>query len=250
MPTTRSKIPYIVTNQASKEVTFAEAMNILDVVVNCSAINMSTTTPPASPVDGDIYVVATGATGIWQTEVNSIAAYQSGWVYIKPFKGLIVYNESDNISYRFSTLNYSALSSGGSSGGSSFTLPNSNTQQIVETASSASTGLGILEEELTLTGASVTSTIMIPSRSIVEAVCVRTTHHVTGAAAYDCGVTGETTKYGGRLSVFADSVNIGVTGPTAFYSPTSIILTAQGGSFTGGRVRVSIHYKTYIPPQS
>lgn len=34
---------------------------------------------------------------------------------------------------------------------------------------------------------------------------------------------------------------MGVIGPTAFYAPTPIRLTAVGGSFAGGTVRVAWH---------
>jgi hypothetical protein len=33
-----------------------------------------------------------------------------------------------------------------------------------------------------------------------------------------------------------------VIGPQAFYAPTPVRLTANGGAFTGGAVRVAIHY--------
>jgi len=42
--------------------------------------------------------------------------------------------------------------------------------------------------------------------------------------------------------VAATSTNIGVIGPTAFYSDTTVTLTANGGDFTAGAVRVSIQY--------
>ena len=38
------------------------------------------------------------------------------------------------------------------------------------------------------------------------------------------------------------SSNSGVIGPTAFYSPTPIVITPTSGSFTGGQVRIAIHY--------
>lgn len=39
----------------------------------------------------------------------------------------------------------------------------------------------------------------------------------------------------------AGSQNRGVIGPTAFYSDTPVVLTANGGDFTGGSVRIAIH---------
>jgi len=43
---------------------------------------------------------------------------------------------------------------------------------------------------------------------------------------------------------------VGVTGPQAFYTETPVILTANGGNFTGGAARVAIYYLLPIAPQS
>jgi len=101
----------------------------------------------------------------------------------------------------------------------------------------------VVEELLTgLTGASVTSTIAIPDRAIVLAVSTRTVTAITGATSYDCGIAGTPAKFGGTLGVAAGSTNVGVIGPQAFYAPTPIVLTANGGNFTGGDVRIAIQY--------
>jgi hypothetical protein len=55
---------------------------------------------------------------------------------------------------------------------------------------------------------------------------------VTGASSV--GVLGNTTQFGDSLGVSAGSKNIGIIGPTAFYSATPIVVTATSGSFTGG----------------
>jgi hypothetical protein len=102
----------------------------------------------------------------------------------------------------------------------------------------------IVEEELLegLSGASVETTIAIPDRAIVLGVSTRTVNAITGAVSYDCGIAGEPAKFGGSLGVAAGSTNSGVIGPQAFYAPTPIRLTANGGAFTGGAVRVAVHY--------
>jgi len=40
-----------------------------------------------------------------------------------------------------------------------------------------------------------------------------------------------------------------VVGPQAFYSDTPVRLTANGGSFTGGAVKVVLHYFLPLVPQ-
>jgi len=88
----------------------------------------------------------------------------------------------------------------------------------------------------------VTSIIAIPDRAIVLAVSTCTVAAVHGATSYDCGVSGQQSQFGGTLGVAAGSSNVGVIDPQAFYAPTPIVLTANGGSFTGGDVRVAIQY--------
>ncbi len=81
-------------------------------------------------------------------------------------------------------------------------------------------------------------------------VTARTTEAITGAASYDCGIDGEPAKYGGALGTAVGSINAGVTGPTAFYADTTVRLTANGGAFTGGKVRIAIHALLCVPSTS
>lgn len=110
--------------------------------------------------------------------------------------------------------------------------------------------LGILEQLITLSGTSVTSTIQIPNRAIVFAVSELVVTAVTGAPSFGVGVSGNTTQFGGSLGVSAGSSNSGIIGPTGFYSATPIVITATSGSFTGGAVRISIQYMLCNAPTS
>ncbi len=113
----------------------------------------------------------------------------------------------------------------------------------------AAIGVHVVEEWLSgLTGASVTSTITIPDRAIALAVSTRTVTAITGATSYDCGIAGTPAKFGDTLRVAAGSTNIGVIGRQAFYAPTPMLLTANGGSFTGGDVRIAIQYLLLTSP--
>ena len=120
---------------------------------------------------------------------------------------------------------------------------------VAREANGATTGMAMQEETLSgLSGASRDSTIVIPNRAIVLGVSVRTVTAVLGASSFDCGVNGEPSKFGGALGVAVGSSNIGVIGPTAFYADTPVRLTANGGSFAGGAVRIAIHYLTCAAP--
>lgn len=72
-------------------------LDVLDALGQAVIINSTTTTPPSSPSNGDAYIIPTGATGAWSTEVGNIAAWQhSAWAYYTPKAGWIVYDKSVN----------------------------------------------------------------------------------------------------------------------------------------------------------
>jgi hypothetical protein len=123
--------------------------------------------------------------------------------------------------------------------------------RLAEGPAGSATDMGVAEELLAdLEGASVDSTITIPDRAIVLGVSTRTVAEITGAASFDCGIAGEPSKFGGALGVAVGSTNAGVIGPQAFYAPTPIRVTANGGSFTGGAVRIAIHTLQPRVPQA
>ena len=63
--TTHLLLPYLLASQAQKHVTHNEALRLLDGIVQLSVLDRHLTAPPASPDDGDRYIVASGATGSW-----------------------------------------------------------------------------------------------------------------------------------------------------------------------------------------
>ena len=73
---------------------------------------------------------------------------------------------------------------------------------------------------------------------------------VTGAPSYGVGVSGNATQFGGSLGTAAGSTNSGIIGPSGFYSPTPVVITATSGSFTGGAVRIAIQYALFNVPTS
>lgn len=122
---------------------------------------------------------------------------------------------------------------------------------VAQSVNGAIIGMHIAEELLTgLSGASVSSTITIPDRAIVLGVSTRTITAITGATSYDCGIAGQIAKFGGSLGAVLGSANVGVIGPEAFYAATPIVLTANGGNFTGGDVRIAIQCLLPTAPTS
>src|SRR5690606_22755869 len=61
---------------------------------SASVISMTTTAPPESPLDGDRFLVPSGATGAWSGQTGRVAEWDSTegvWVFIDVPDGAIVY---------------------------------------------------------------------------------------------------------------------------------------------------------------
>ena len=141
-----------------------------------------------------------------------------------------------------------------SNGSNAWTMIDQGFAPALATAAGAANGaniqFGVLETLVTLSGASVTASVQIPANCIVLAVGAKVTTAITGATSYQVGVSGTLNQFGSGLSIGAGSSYDGLIGPTAFYSATPLIVTAAGGSFTGGAVRLSIHYIVCQPSAS
>ncbi|MBO6758780.1 MAG: hypothetical protein JJ902_20795 [Roseibium sp.] len=98
----------------------------------------------------------------------------------------------------------------------------SSVATLSKSPSGAESRIATVAEELALSGASVASSIVIPDRAIVFGVSTRTTTAITGAASYDCGISGEPSKFDGSLGIAEASTNAGVIGPQAFYADTAV----------------------------
>jgi len=226
-------LAYLEAAQSQKHVTVNEALSGLDVLVQLSVLDRDLTAPPGSPVEGDRYLVAAGATGAWAGQAGKIAAWQAGaWMFRTPRNGWKAW-VADEATFVF----YDA-------GAWTHTLK-ARESDVAKAPLGARTSFRILEESHTLALAATSDTVIqIPDRAIVFGVTVRVQTAITGATSYNCGIAGEASKYGGSLGIAAGSNNIGVTGPAAFYANTPIRFSAVGGNFTGGVIRVAIHYLT------
>jgi hypothetical protein len=223
-------LPLVMPAQAQKHVTVNESLLRLDALVQAQAQSRSLALQPGAPEDGQAWLVPAGASGgDWAAmATGSLAIWRDGfWSELPPKPGWRVHvlDEARDVVCN----------------GSSWILAGADTV-LAESPGGAKTRAILIADAVTgLTGASVVTGVTIPARSIVFCVSVRTTEAITGAASFDCGIAGETSKFGGSLGISAGASNLGVIGPTAFYSDTAIVLTANGASFTGGTVSLAIH---------
>lgn len=70
----------------------------LGAIVGLSVTSRTTTTPPASPAEGDRYIVPAGATGAWAGRTDQIAVRISGaWEYHVPKAGWACFIEDEDV---------------------------------------------------------------------------------------------------------------------------------------------------------
>ncbi|KRA75060.1 ribonuclease III [Caulobacter sp. Root656] len=237
--TPRLSLPFLAAGQAQKHITVNEALGRLDGLVQLAVQSRTVAAQPASPADGAMHILPTGATGAawFDKAAGLLAHYVDGvWAALTPRAGWLAWIIDEGLALIHDGENWTPLSS---------------TFKALTAARSpffAATRFEILEQEVTLSGASVATTVMIPARAIVLGVSTRTSAAITGATSYSCGVAGEAAKFGGALGVAKNASNVGVIGPTAYYADTPVVITSAGGAFTGGKVRVSIHAMRFDPP--
>jgi hypothetical protein len=95
--TPRLTLPYISSSQSQKEVTHNESLNILDALLQATALNY-TATPPGSPAAGDLYLVGASPTGAWSGHAQAVALYIGGtWEFHTPEEGWLCYDQTANV---------------------------------------------------------------------------------------------------------------------------------------------------------
>jgi hypothetical protein len=99
--TERFNLPLLFAGQAEKEGFVNEALVRIDALLH-GAIESEQAAPPATPLDGQCWLVATGASGAWAGKSGQIAARQGGqWLFFAPVDGLRLLNRGTNRDMRF-----------------------------------------------------------------------------------------------------------------------------------------------------
>lgn len=84
----RLGLPFLVSGQSQKEITHNEALQALDALVQPVAQSADLSTPPVSPLAGQCWVVAAGASGLWSGREGQMAQWTGGgWRYTIPAEG-------------------------------------------------------------------------------------------------------------------------------------------------------------------
>ena len=104
------QLPFLDANQNQKHVTHNAALTILDVLINPKVESNGLTAPPGVPGDGQIWIVAAGATGAWAGKDGQLAAWQDGaWSFYAPRAGTIAFAANLGQSLQWTGSSWAAL---------------------------------------------------------------------------------------------------------------------------------------------
>lgn len=92
--TPRFALPLLFSGQAQKEFYVNEAHALTDALLH-AACQGEAAAPPATPEEGEAWLVASGATGEWAGADGRLASRQAGnWLFTAPSDGMRVFDRS------------------------------------------------------------------------------------------------------------------------------------------------------------
>jgi hypothetical protein len=225
--TVNMTLPLLMPAQAQKHVTVNEALMRLDGMVDLVLQSMTQTTPPTPVVEGQCWGVPAGAINAWEGQAGKIAiGSNGGWVFVQPAFGRRALLVDRGLT---------AIHDGSVWVPGAFSLGTHGSGMVA----------GQLSEDVALTaGGSVTTTISIPTGAMVIGATARVTKAITGTlTSWQLGHVDAVNRFGEGLGKGVGSWARGILGaPMTYWSPSPLRLTAVGGQFSGGTVRVVVHW--------
>ena len=92
--TPRFALPLLFSGQSQKEFYVNEAHSLTDALLH-AACEGEAVDPPATPAEGEAWLVGTSATGAWTGEDGRLASYQAGnWLFAAPNDGMRLFDRS------------------------------------------------------------------------------------------------------------------------------------------------------------
>jgi hypothetical protein len=220
-------LPLLQPAQAQKHVTVNEALARLDGLTMLILQSRSLTTQPGVAVEGSVWAVPPGGVNEWSGQDGRLAlAGNGGWDFVVPKRGWRSFILDEGMP---------ALFDGAAWREGAVTLTVHNAGLAIKAAQ--------IDHVVTAGPQSVTSDI-IPANACVIGATARVVSTITGTlTGWELGNPGAAGRYGSGLGLTVGSFARGLLGqPTAFYSATAMQLDAIGGNFSGGTVRIAVHY--------
>jgi len=227
------KLPLLQAAQAQKHVTVNEALAKMDALAQLR-VQSRVLDVPGAPVDGQSYIVPNAATGVWAGQDGKIALYlNGGWEFVPALDGWSawVVDEAAWLRFKAGIWGYAVLS--------------------VDPAKASARMVDIEFDHVITAGATNQTSVVIPDHSSVVGVTARVITDIvfSGATTFKVGVTGADNRYGSGFGSLKNTFVQGLTGqPLTYWANTPVLLSAEGGSFVSGAIRIAIHATILTPP--
>jgi len=227
------KLPYLQAAQAQKHVTVNEALTRMDALAQLR-VQSRIADVPASPVDGQTYIVPVGATGLWAGQDHRVALYlNGGWEFVDALNGWTAWVIDQAVYLRFvaGVWDYAVAS--------------------VDPAKASASMVNLEFDHVMDAGATNQTNVVIPHHSSVVGITARVTEEIvfSGATTFKLGVDGADDRYGSGFGHWKNTLVQGLTGqPLTYWLDTPVLLSAQGGDFVSGTIRIAIHAMILTPP--
>lgn len=127
-------------NQTLANTTFA----IIDQLCQAGVVDKDLATPPGSPANGALYIVASSPTGAWAGKAGQLAFWLTtvgAWTFIAPREGFLVHVNDEDTFYKYDGTAWGVFSGGGGGSGT-----------VTSVALSAPTGFSVSGSPVTTSG--------------------------------------------------------------------------------------------------
>jgi hypothetical protein len=233
--TAQLDLPLVAPAQAQKHVTVNEALARLDAAAQLRVVSSALLAPPTVATDGASYLVPVGASGDWAGAAGRIAVRSNGgWTYLVPRAGWRAWDESLGAHRTFDGSGWIA-------------------DAVAVSPHGAAIRWRVIEFDHAIApGASNATSVTIPSHSQVAGVTGRVVQALTGSGltGWKVGVGAADNRYGSGLGTALNSYLVGLSGtPVTYYAATPLVLGAEGGTFSGGAIRLALHVLELEPPR-
>jgi len=226
LTTPKLALPELVVGQAGKELTHNQALSVLDQLAQAVVVDKDLATPPVSPANGAMYIVASGAIGAWSGQSGKLAYWLTSvgaWSFATPVNGWSVWVTDEAERYELKAGAWSIVSSGG--GGMSNPMTSVG-DIIVGGASGTPARLAAGTSGQVLSIQSGTPAWVDPSGGGVSAVTATSPIVSSGGATPNISINPATTSAAGSMSSSDKTKLDGVaTGATA--NSTDAVLLAR-----------------------
>jgi hypothetical protein len=225
--TANLRLPLLQAAQAQKHVTVNEALLRIDALSQLVISSRSLATPPVLVQSGATFAVPAAADGAWVGAERQLAlSINGGWEFVTPERGWRAWIADEGAPAVYDGTRWVAGAVALSTGG-------------------AALAFRVVEEDHEISAGTTSVTVpLIPAGSLVFGVTGRVIAELGGTAtSFRVGVGGDAPdRYGSGIGTSSGAWFRGVTAtPVAYYADTPLIVTAEGGAFGGGLLRIAVH---------